>query len=134
MSLTTLEIQGVQEQLALTTQPCTTFDALPAHVVALLLSYLECPRSLNVFLCTCKAAQAYKHDPMLTALWLCKHRAGRAVQLATRSKEAVMLHMLRTCGVSPTEKDDRGVSPLHYAAIAGHATVIQLLRSVDQGP
>ncbi|KAF5837651.1 ankyrin repeat-containing domain protein [Dunaliella salina] len=116
--------------LASTTQPCTSFDALPAHVVALLLSYLEDPCTIHAFLYTSKAAQAYKHDPMLTALWLCKHRAGHALQLATCCEEAVMLHMLRTCGVCPTGKDEKGMSPLHYAATAGHATAIQFLRNI----
>jgi len=35
----------------------TTFDALPVHITALLLSYLEEPRSMHAFMSTCKVDQ-----------------------------------------------------------------------------
>lgn len=78
----------------------------------------------------CKAAQALKYDPLLAAHWLAKHRAASAMRLAATqqcAQEAVMLSLLRTCGLSPSALDDRGVPPLHHAAAAGHAAVIQLL-------
>ena len=64
---------------------------------------------------------------LLFGLFGCKSASSDDIFKAARKGDSSRVSSLLLSGISPDAQDRRGMTPLHFAAIGGHAEIIKTL-------